>query len=88
MPVFELYNADGSLQFDLSARVPRVLGTVAISAAGSLSHAGLATGELFYFFGLPVSLGRLTAHPTVTASGTTLSWTAPSTPVQLTYGVF
>ena len=88
MPIFELYNADGSLQFDLAARVPRVLGTIDISAAGSLSHPGLATGELFYFFGLPIGLGRLTGYPAVTSNGGTIAWTAPSTPLQLTYGVY
>ncbi|VVE87549.1 hypothetical protein PBR20603_01485 [Pandoraea bronchicola] len=37
MPVFELYNPDGSLQLDLSKRLSRKIGQVAVTGSGSFS---------------------------------------------------
>ncbi|MCI8210788.1 hypothetical protein AUC61_14720 [Pseudomonas sp. S25] len=87
MPVFELYNADGSLQFDMAGRVPRILGSLVISGAGSLINEGLRTGEMFYTLNL-TDAGLTTGVPSVTAVGNTLSWGAPTQPMFLTYMVY
>jgi hypothetical protein len=86
MPTFELYNADGSLQLDLSSRITKVLGMQYITAAGSLSHAGFASGTLFYAFNLAGNTRP--GYPTVTQNGNTISWTAPVSPVFMTYGTY
>jgi hypothetical protein len=88
MPVYEIYNADGSLQFDLSGRVPRILGSLTISAAGSLSNPGFLKGALFYTLNPTANFSKLNGYPAVTLSGQTLSWGAPSEPLILIYGVY
>lgn len=37
MPIFEVYNPDGSLQLDLSRRLSRKIGQVAVTGSGSFS---------------------------------------------------
>lgn len=86
-PVFELYNADGSLQFNMAGRVPRVLGSLTINDAGSLQNSGLPTGDLFYIFS-PGEVYYLDSYPTLTKNGNTLSWTKPTSAMILTYGVY
>lgn len=88
MPVFEVYNPDGSLQFNLAGRVPRILGTVTITAAGSLVDAGLLTGTLFYTLNPAVGNYRVDGYPAVSLSGSTLTWAAPTGSLILTYGVY
>jgi hypothetical protein len=87
MPTFELYNADGTLQLDLSSRITKVLGTLYITGAGSLSNAGLAAGTLFYVFNVTGQYIK-PGYPTITQNGTTISWTAPPSPVHMTYGIY
>lgn len=73
---FEVYNADGSLQFDLSNRLGRIVGTVATGTSnGSATVAGLAEGQGFWFR-TETSVNTSTAKelPEVSFSGTTVSW--------------
>lgn len=89
MPVFELYNADGSLQLDLSSRITKLLGSLEISQAGSFYSEGFSKGTLFYLFS-PSRFGfaNWTRYPTITLSGNTLSWTAPEAPCIFIFGVY
>ncbi len=87
MPVFELYNPDGSLQFDMAGRVPRFLGGRVITAAGTLVDPGLLTGAMFYTVNM-VEAGLTDGTPAVTVSGQTLRWTAPGRAMYLSYGVY
>lgn len=86
-PVFELYNADGSLQFNMAGRVPRILGSFTITAAGSLQNNGLTKGDLFFTLS-PGEMFYLDSYPTVTKNGSTLNWSKPSVSMILTYGVY
>lgn len=86
--IFELYNADGSLQLDLSNRITTILGTVLISDAGSMNVPALARGTLFYVFNPQVGANTLGRYPKVTQNSTTLSWDKPGIPCYMTYGTF
>jgi len=88
MPLYEIFNADGSLKVDLASRIPRVLGVITIGAAGSLSDPGFATGVLFYTLNPAPGSYTLNGYPNVSLSGTTLSWGAPTASLLLTYGVY
>lgn len=88
MPVFEVYNADGSLQFDLAARVPRILGSLTITAGGSLGDAALLTGLLYYTLNPALGNYQIGGYPAVWQSGSTLNWGAPNGALILTYGVY
>ncbi|WP_339406595.1 hypothetical protein [Pseudomonas helleri] len=100
MPVvFELYNEDGSLQFDLTARLTKYLGTVQTTpgSAGNISDAKLATGTPWYVI-LPSAhispeIGRSVGIPEVTFSGTSMQWSAISGEANpagcvITYGIY
>lgn len=68
----QVFNTDGSLQFDTSSRVYRVL-TVALAGgvSGSLTNTGLSTGTAIINV-LPGVSGAI--PPTVTVTGNTVSW--------------
>lgn len=87
MPVFELYNADGSLQLNLGSRVPKILTHQYITAAGAYADAAFTKGQMFYIFN-PIADSRLDSYPTVTQNGTTVSWTTPPVPMTLIIGIF
>lgn len=88
MPVFELYNADGSLQLDISSRITKVLYFQRITAAGSFANAGFSRGTMFYALTLEQANWSFTGYPTVTQNGVTVSWTAPPVPMFLVLGVY
>ncbi len=70
----ECYDAQGRLMFSATDRLARVLGVVNTNAAdGSLIDVGLATGEAYFAF-FPAAMTGGWYWPTVTVSGTTLSW--------------
>lgn len=49
MAYFELYNADGSLNFSSDNRLLRVLGQVQVGIdAGAVTHPGFVTGDPWY----------------------------------------
>lgn len=76
----EVYNADGSLQFNLGNRVYRLLtiSLIGTTTSGSITNAQLATGTPIVgtIFSDPTRVA-----PTVTTSGSTVSWNYGSTPV-------
>lgn len=86
--IFELYNADGSLQLNLSSRITTTLGTIMITEAGSMNVPGLGRGALFYVFNPQVGANTLGRYPRVTQNGTTLSWDKPGIPCYMTYGTY
>ncbi len=70
----ECYDAQGRLMFSATDRLARVLGVVNTNAAdGSLTDAGLTTGAAYFAF-FPSSMTADRYWPTVTVSGSTLSW--------------
>ncbi|MBQ2647378.1 hypothetical protein SB816_21395 [Achromobacter sp. SIMBA_011] len=94
MPVFQLFNADGSLQFDLSARIPKYLGEEAIgAAAGSVVVGGPAYSDV-WFYVVPKSVTPLFQGvlPTISRQGRTISWGARSASsaieATLIYGIY
>ena len=81
MPVgCEVYDpVSGSLIWSQDSQLCHWIGSVAVNgaSAGSVSHASLAEGTPFWF--LYGGTGDM-AGPTVTVSGTTISWTAAVNP--------
>lgn len=68
------YDASGNLIFDSSTQIGRVLGVATLTGAtdSSLTDAGLLTGTPFY---MVVFLGSYATYmPTISISGSTLSW--------------
>ena len=87
MPVgFQVFNADGSLQFDTTNRLYRVIDQSDISAsAGSKTIAGLSSqGTVVPIFS---SDGEDDKPRAVSVSGNTVSWTA-GTAGKLTIAVY
>lgn len=75
----QVFNADGSLQFDMTSRLFRTLGEISIPAntAGSQAVAGLtAAGTPAVLVELGTDSDNADAPPAVTRSGDTISWTA------------
>lgn len=86
----QIFDADGIIIFDTNVKAGRVLGTatVAASTAGSVSNAGLTTGTPFWIYQASTTAFFAQA-PTITVSGSTLSWAADSQRAGLiVYGVF
>lgn len=90
MPVFEIYNADGSLQLDLTNRITRILTFQRITAAGSFYSDGFFRGTMFFAFTLEAATNTFTGYPTITQSMDrgTVSWTAPPVPMYLLLGTY
>lgn len=78
--VFEIYNADGTLQIDLAKRLPRFLGSFTISNfsdTGRIDHAGFATGQPFFVNGPMANwIGNQPGYiPKIYAETTYIRWT-------------
>jgi hypothetical protein len=69
----------GRLTVDFTTRLPRVLGTRALTGvAGSLTDNNLSQGTPFFLFqqqGVFYHISGDTCLPTITISGNTISWT-------------
>ena len=89
----------GELVIDISTRLAKELGVLSIGGAGTaqqgtITDARFAWGKPFYFRLEGNTLGAYV--PTITISGTTLTWRYPTTgstlgerpPATLLYGVF
>ena len=74
----QVYNADGSLQFDLGSRLFRVLTVAMVSANGSVTDSRIATGDLV--IGVNGS-DTERKPPVVSRSGNTVSWNYDGIPV-------
>ena len=75
---FQVFNADGSLQFDLSSRLFRVLTVSVTTANGSVTDPRIASGEMV----IAVNGSRTDRKaPVVIRSGNTVSWDYSSIPV-------
>ncbi|QOK96592.1 hypothetical protein HF909_09175 [Ralstonia pseudosolanacearum] len=85
----QVFNADGSLQFDSSSRLSRVLGQVYSGTdPGSISVPGFVQGTPWYHC---IGVGNSALIPEVSISGTTLSWAFPwatHNPALIIYGVY
>lgn len=75
----EVYDASGNAIMTMATKACRVLGSFQSSGSGSMTVAEFSMGIPFAFV-LPFGQGGLTyaSPPTVSISGTTLSWTYPS----------
>ena len=86
----QIWDSSGNLVFDTNTAAGRVLGIADITAttSGSASNAGFATGTAFWFFQTKTT-SYFTEVPSITLSGTTLSWDNTSgTNAFLMYGVY
>lgn len=89
MPVvFELYNADGTLQLNISSRITKVLSFQRITAAGSYVSEAFGKGTMFFSFTLEAGTSTFTGFPAVAQNGNTVSWTAPPVPMYLVLGIY
>lgn len=78
-PVFEIYNADGSLQLNLSSRLSKNLGSIAIqlSVSGSIYDENLKMGTPWYCcFSASEATAAGTFLPEISVSNGTLTWTS------------
>lgn len=74
---FELYNANGTLQFSTNNRMMRVL-TVADTGTGNGSVTNASLSEGTALVGASSAEGK--KAPTITVTGNTVSWSFGSTP--------
>lgn len=73
----QVWDPAGNLIFDTNDRIGRVLGAVQTgTSAGDVVNAGLATGTPFVIVQKIGAIADAFKIPTVSISGTTLSWTA------------
>lgn len=95
----QVWDAFGRLVVDFTTRLPRVLGSVSINQAGSLSDGNLSQGTPFVIFqqaGVWYHISGDTALPQFIISGTTISWSYSNgvtgnhtnVPGTMFYGVF
>lgn len=92
----ELYNPDGSLQFDLSSQIPKTLGVMTLySNFGSVSQSVTvpewSTGKPWWF--MTSARATMVMQPDFTLNGNTLTCTisvsgAPGWTYQVLYGVY
>lgn len=93
-PVFELYNADGTLQLNLASRLTKYLGSVTITStvAGSISDPRLLQGTPWFVYTGPNEQAQARATvPDVVFSGSTMSWSAgigTATTMIIAYGIY
>lgn len=69
----QIWDASGNLIVDTTSRLARIIDSVTITSSnmsGSVNNARLAEGEGFYFLA-----GSNDNMPTVSFSGTTMTWT-------------
>lgn len=88
----QVFNAAGGVIFDTNDRLTRMIGSMLISGAGSITVPEFAQGGGFYFaFPQRDFNGLITGYPVIDISGTTLSWSTPGTPqldLLVYYGVY
>lgn len=86
----QIFDASGNVILDTNVKAGRVLGTatVAASTAGSVTNAGLTTGTPFWIYQASTT-SYFARAPTISVSGSTLSWAADSDRAGLiVYGVY
>lgn len=96
MPVFEIFNPDGSLQFDMSNRLSKYLGYIQIqgNTPGSLLNPRFTEAIPWYTVTPSIDFnpatGRVPSNPTVTFIQGTMSWSGGTGGVSyiITYGVY
>lgn len=95
MPIFEVYNEDGSLQMNLASRLTRVLGVlnVNLNAAGSHLDSRLKLGTPWYYVALPSGYNIVGfKNPVFTFNDNVMSWTGNpgggTTMGQIAYGIY
>lgn len=90
-------DANGSVVMDTSTRVTRVLGFKDVQATGTQSHSGFSQGTPFAIFNFLGDAGSTyygdapLVVPTVSFSGTTMTYTIPTANQQkwrIIYGVY
>jgi len=91
----QIWDANGQLILDTTYRVARRLGTVTTGMSnGSLNIPDLSQGQPFFISEALRDPGSYYVIPSVSISGTTLSWSFPSqypeqrNSMSVTYGVF
>lgn len=86
----EVYDSSGVLKLSITDRLSRVLGSIDISTNGSIIVAGFADGTPWVTF-LPWAFVNVPKMPSISVSGTTLSWTYPGSgnvSGTLIYGIY
>ena len=89
----QTWNADGTLQIDITTQLTTYLGQVTIGlSAGQINDVRLRNGTAWFFFSASTGLAYDTDYPLVTinkAAGT-ISWSSrvEGGPMVLAYGVF
>lgn len=94
-PVFEVYDAGGVLQLNLSSRLTKYLGSVVMTTlTGSITDPRVTQGTPFYILSGTIEFqARRWALPTVTFDNNGLSWTGGSVSgepesINLIYGIY
>lgn len=92
MSGLRVWNSSGVLITDVETRMGRILGSVQTGAgSGSISVPGFATGTPFgIVLELAAASTQTNGEPTISISGTTLSWSFAANPGNqlIFYGVF
>lgn len=94
LPVFELYNPDGSLQLNLASRLTKYLGSINVNLSVSGSHYDpeLLNGTPWYFVFVPAGYNPAAfKNPEITFDNGTLKWTVGTnmtTMGAIAYGVY
>lgn len=86
----QVFDAAGSLVFDLTDRLQRVLGAVYTGgAAGSINVPDFAYGTPFFFIQREGDLSQFyVACKSVSISGNTLQWSSEGVAVTVIYGIY
>lgn len=87
----QIFNSAGQIIFNTEDRITRFIGNQLIAGNGSINVPDFASGLPFWYtYLLNGILQPLETYPQVNISGTTITWSTPSTPyttVGLYYGV-
>lgn len=67
----------GNILVDITTRLPRIMGRVALSAgvSGSIAVPASGTNPLFYWFNANTSTPDFNASPILSDDGNTITWT-------------
>ena len=87
----QVWDDAGNLVLDVDTFVGRVLGSVTTTASTSGSVTGVSgfSDGVGWFCVVPIGADWTgVSAPTVTISGTTISWTSAATAVKIIYGVY
>ncbi len=94
---FKVWDASGNLIIDGTRRLSRVLGwtTIGANTSGTITDAGFSTGTPYWIsirndVTSPVAPGTNTVPPSISVSGTTLTYdnSSPRNTHLVVYGVF